>query len=179
MILWFYDCTMLKPGAQRNIGTGSEDHQPGSGRFFISLLMLYMLQQIICPSQASATAAQEWGAWKSKQQENETIWHYICHFFFPQGSQKLQKEATKPLRISSKYTFLWCFLAFAEHNLGPAVGNFKLPALVSAMLLYPDRSHQDGSVPAFSWLLLVILLYLMSAICIPQNIDRSFFVITF
>lgn len=164
---------MLKPGAQGSIDTGSEDHQPGSGRFFISLPMLYMLQQIIYPSQASATAAQEWGAWKSKQQKNETIWHYICHFF-PTGI-----SATKPLRISSKYTFLWCFLAFAEPNLGPAVGNFKLPALISAMLLYPDRSHQDESVPAFSWLLLVILLYLMSAICIPQNIDMSFFVITF
>lgn len=69
----------------------------------------------------------------------------IYVIFFPTGI-----SATKPLRISSKYTFLWCFLAFAEPNLGPAVGNFKLPALISAMLLYPDRSHQDESVPAFS-----------------------------
>jgi len=60
-------------------------------------------------------------------------------------------SAAKSVRISSKHILLCSYLGFAEPSLGPATGNLKLPTVVSAKLLYADRSHQDESVLLLSY----------------------------
>lgn len=83
-----------------------------------------------------------------------------------------------PTRFSAtESTLLYCFLAFAEPNLESTTGNLKPPVFVSAMLSYPDRSQEEGIFPAFS--LLLVILSCLGTICIPKNIDTSFFAFNF